>query len=155
MSKASCFSWKKVWGLIPLVIGCSSIPIEAQQPDALNGKVLAKGGVFTTEQAIRGKKAYADKCAECHGDSLEGGRGGRLVGPGFLDSTGYMTMDRFYDYVSRVMPLNNPGSLDADTYAAIVAFILSQNGAAPGDKPFDGTSSQRIDAIEGISSHSH
>jgi mono/diheme cytochrome c family protein len=35
-------------------------------------QVTVWDGVFTREQADRGEKLYADRCARCHGDTLQG-----------------------------------------------------------------------------------
>ena len=40
-------------------------------------------GIYTVEQAARGKDDYVNRCAVCHGTTLEGTTAGPLVGPGF------------------------------------------------------------------------
>jgi mono/diheme cytochrome c family protein len=39
------------------------------------------GGLYTSQQAVAGAKAYATNCARCHGANLEGVSGPRLKGP--------------------------------------------------------------------------
>ena len=41
-------------------------------------------GVYTAEQAARGRRVYQDQCVTCHGDALEGSVGPPLAGEGFL-----------------------------------------------------------------------
>lgn len=87
-----------------------------------------------------GAKVFADNCAACHGDKLQGnpakGIGGdRLVGGrGTLaTATPIKTVESYwpysttlFDYVKRAMPFNSPGSLNNDDVYAVVAFILSE-----------------------------
>jgi mono/diheme cytochrome c family protein len=37
-------------------------------------------GVFSADQAARGRLAFSGECAECHGGNLEGGEGKALSG---------------------------------------------------------------------------
>jgi len=90
--------------------------------------------------ATAGAKVYADNCAICHGDKLQGnpakGIGGdRLTGGrGTLATAAPIkTVESYwpyattlFDYVKRAMPFSTPGSLsDNDTYN-VVAYILSE-----------------------------
>jgi cytochrome c len=90
--------------------------------------------------AVRGAKVYADACAACHGEHLEGnparGVGGdKLIGGrGTLATkTPIKTVESYwpyattlFDYVKRTMPFTAPGSLsDTDVYS-VVAYILSE-----------------------------
>ncbi len=103
------------------------------QPD---GRGLPPG----SGNAIAGAKVYADACAACHGDKLQGnpakGIGGdRLIGGrgSLATPTPIKTVESYwpyattlFDYVKRAMPFSAPGSLnDNDTYA-VVAYILSE-----------------------------
>src|SRR4051812_46511325 len=48
------------------------------------GSKSTRDGVFTKDQAARGKTAYLAECAKCHGESLTGGEGAPgLVGEDF------------------------------------------------------------------------
>jgi S-disulfanyl-L-cysteine oxidoreductase SoxD len=90
--------------------------------------------------ATAGAKVFADNCATCHGDKLQGnptkGIGGdRLTGGrGTLASaTPIKTVESYwpysttlFDYVKRAMPFSSPGSLSDDEVYAVVAFILSE-----------------------------
>jgi len=48
-----------------------------------------------------------------------------------------------YGFAMRNMPADDPASLTADQYLAIVAFVLSANGTAL-DAPLDATAAQAI-----------
>jgi mono/diheme cytochrome c family protein len=90
--------------------------------------------------AAEGAKVYAQDCAACHGDNLEGnsakGIGGdRLVGGRntLASSTPIKTVESYwpyattlFDYIKRAMPFSSPGSLSDNEVYSVVAYILSQ-----------------------------
>src|SRR5215475_11337411 len=90
--------------------------------------------------AARGAKVYAETCAACHGDRLEGnpakGIGGdKLIGGrgSLATKTPTKTVESYwpyattlFDYVKRAMPFAAPGSLKDDEVYALVAYILSE-----------------------------
>ena len=88
----------------------------------------------------QGEKVYADSCAVCHGDKLQGNPtasigGDKLIGGrGTLaSSTPVKTVESYwpyattlFDYIKRAMPFNAPGSLSDDDVYSVVAYILSE-----------------------------
>jgi hypothetical protein len=94
-----------------------------------------------------GEKIYAKKCAACHGKNGEGGPFDALVGripndafpfgtqQGMVKTIGnywpYATT--IFDYVSRAMPLDAPGSLQANEVYALTAFLLYRNEIVSAD----------------------
>jgi S-disulfanyl-L-cysteine oxidoreductase SoxD len=90
--------------------------------------------------AAEGAKIYADTCAACHGDHLEGnpakGIGGdKLIGGrGTLASAAPVkTVESYwpyattlFDYIKRAMPFSSPGSLSDDQVYSVVAYVLSE-----------------------------
>ncbi len=93
-------------------------------------------GIYTKEQADRGRMLYDGTCADCHGAKLEGGTSTPLAGSEFIASWGRpnLTLDDFYYIVRKTMPKDKPGSLTREAYTDIVAFILQQNSFPPGEK---------------------
>ena len=90
-------------------------------------------GVYTEQQAARGALSFTANCARCHSGSVSDGEEGRpLAGDRFWKSFRESTVDHLLDYVSRNMPNGAGGSLSADVYADVVAFILSRNGLPAG-----------------------
>jgi len=101
-----------------------------------DGKGLPPGG----GNAREGAKVYADNCAACHGQHLEGnpakGIGGdKLIGGrGTLASKAPVkTVESYwpyattlFDYVKRAMPFSSPGSLTNDQVYSVVAYVLSE-----------------------------
>lgn len=88
---------------------------------------------FTAAQAERGRRAYESSCAVCHGNTLTNGTYGTpLAGPYFRTNWFGRTVRALFDK-TRTMPPSSPGSLPAETYADIVAYILEINGFASGN----------------------
>ncbi len=89
-------------------------------------------GVYTQQQATRGAASFASTCTRCHSaDASDDGRR-PLAGKAFWESFRESTVDRLLDYVSKNMPNGAGGTLEATTYADLVAFILSRNDLPSG-----------------------
>ena len=97
---------------------------------------LVADGIYTKEQAERGRVLYDGNCADCHGTKLEGGTSAPLAGDDFFASWSRpeLTLDDFYYIVRKTMPKEAAGTLSREAYADVVAYILQQNGFPAGDK---------------------
>jgi alcohol dehydrogenase (cytochrome c) len=93
------------------------------------------GGAYTSVQAGLGATVYTQKCSVCHGANLQGESGTPLTGPTFSQAYGGGTAAQLYDFISRQMPLDAPGSLSQQQYFDVTAYILSKNGLPAGDAP--------------------
>jgi mono/diheme cytochrome c family protein len=95
---------------------------------AASHEVSTKDGVYTAEQAQRGKTLYQAQCGMCHGSALEGqGRNSPLTGSPFLNSWTGQTMADLLTKTIVMMPATNPGTLSPKDTADILAYILSAN----------------------------
>jgi mono/diheme cytochrome c family protein len=95
-------------------------------------------GVYTEEQATRGKDEYEYNCGSCHihdltGDSIKDTP--PLAGGDFLDQWSTKTVGELLDYMSTNMPADSRGSLGKNTYADIAAYILKVNMFPAGKAP--------------------
>jgi cytochrome c oxidase subunit 2 len=84
----------------------------------------------------QGATVFSSDCASCHGSSGQGGVGPRLIGPGNTLAK-YANAQALLDFMSTAMPLNAPGSLNAQQYDELLAFILVQNNIAQPGAVFD------------------
>jgi S-disulfanyl-L-cysteine oxidoreductase SoxD len=85
-------------------------------------------GVYTEEQANRGKQGYADQCASCHGPELTGGEmAPALAGGEFMAGWDGLTVGDLFERIRISMPQNAPGSLSGQQNADILAFVLAAN----------------------------
>lgn len=96
--------------------------ISAQAPP----QTRASQGVYTTAQAGRGGRTYAEICVDCH--SL-----GRFRGPDFTTKWADKPLSTLYKAVTS-MPLGEPGSLEPQDYADVVAYLLSVNAYPEGPR---------------------
>ena len=85
-------------------------------------------GVYTEEQAGRGKSLYNEHCASCHADTLMGGEmSPPLVGGDFLSNWNGLTLGELFERIRTTMPQNKAGKLSREVNAEITAYILSVN----------------------------
>src|SRR5687768_12508925 len=62
-------------------------------------------GVYTAEQADRGKAAYIEECARCYGASLSGSEfAPALVGDGFIEGWTGMSIGDLFQLIRKTMP---------------------------------------------------
>jgi len=93
-------------------------------------------GVYTAEQAERGRMAYAAFCAHCHAGDLSGDNSGDVGAPplrrdGFRAGS---TVLALFTKISETMPLDARGALSPEQSLDIVAYVLQQNGFPAGDR---------------------
>lgn len=95
-------------------------------------------GVYTREQANRGRTTYREECLKCHGENLGGGEGGPLLaGEEFRQKWNGKTAGDLFGAVRKTMPSDDPGSLSSREYADLVAYILSVNEFPAGAKELE------------------
>jgi mono/diheme cytochrome c family protein len=103
--------------------------VYAQQPASV------WDGVYTSEQANRGKALYGKECASCHGATLDGtGQAPPLAGADFKSNWNGQTVDDLFEKIQTSMPADQPGRLSREQNADILAFLLSSNGFPAGQK---------------------
>jgi mono/diheme cytochrome c family protein len=107
-----------------------------------------RDGVYTLEQAKRGRAAYSEHCFECHGRDLTGDVETRpLVGYEFTTNWADGSMLRLFDRVRITMPADKPGTLSRQQVADILAFVLQTNGYPAGNEELS-TRSEILDQIK-------
>ena len=90
--------------------------------------------LFTAAQAAQGAQIFSQSCAICHGAQLEGVAGPALKGPAFHQMAAAQSLNgqSLLAVISQSMPQDNPGTLAPAQYAALVAYILRENGYPAG-----------------------
>lgn len=96
-------------------------------------------GVYTLDQAKRGADVYSASCGSCHQPSSHTGNAFKAGWVG-------RPLSELYNYLSSEMPQNDPGSLDAQQYADVTAYILRLNAMPTGaaELPANADSLQKI-----------
>ena len=95
-------------------------------------------GVFTAEQAERGKAIHLGVCAKCHGERGDGaGEPDQPQAPAiaratFLRNWEGQSLAGLFDYVRNTMPPDNPGSRPDQAYIDAIAYMLALTKAPSG-----------------------
>ena len=90
-------------------------------------------GVFTAEQAMRGKGEYDQTCSRCHNLALIGSeRGPSIKGSTFLSHWEKGSVADLFIKIRDTMPEGGPGTLNEDVKTDILSYILQQNGFPEG-----------------------
>jgi mono/diheme cytochrome c family protein len=110
-----------VWAL---VAGAAAFQVAV----GAQGKSVADG-VYSTAQAERGAKLYAEQCASCHGEDMAGVAGlfPPLAGADFLKLWEGKSVGELFEKIQTTMPALDPGSLKPEQTADTVAFVLSHS----------------------------
>ena len=96
-----------------------------------HGKTV-RDGVYSKEQATRGRGTYDGKCSECHDG---GSMGPELWGSGFLSRWNNKDVQALYDLIAKSMPADAPGTLSENELLDVVAYVVQANGFPAGDTP--------------------
>ncbi len=115
---------------------------EVQLAQDESGKTVWEG-VYTEDQAKRGENLYNSSCSSCHRADLSG-YDGALKGARFIERWAEDSLDSLYANIKATMPRNNPGSLTADNYLNIVAYVLQQNSFPAGSADLKPDTLKRI-----------
>lgn len=91
-------------------------------------------GVYSKDQAGRGKTQYLEHCARCHGENLLGGEESpALVDGDFLAKWHGKTVGELVERTRKTMPTDGPGVLSRRQCVDIVAYLLSANEYPAGE----------------------
>ena len=96
-------------------------------------------GVYTAEQAARGKAKYEESCAKCHLPDLTGNHGPALVGPRFMEEWGEDALESVWVQMRDFMPRTGPtadraavNTVSNEAKIDILSYILQVNGFPAG-----------------------
>jgi len=101
-------------------------PLAAQDPFEIRSVM---DGVYTDAQAEEGEKTFQAVCSNCHNAANP------LSGRNFLVRWTERPMYQIWEYMTTRMPYGAPGSLEAEEYAGVLAYILKLNSYPAGDTP--------------------
>lgn len=110
----------------------SARPVDEDRREIIVGGIAPK---FTAAQAAAGKTAYNSNCAVCHGSTMMNGTFGTpLAGKYFKKAWEGRSVLALFEKSVKTMPPADPGSLSADAYSKILAYILETNGMKAGSE---------------------
>jgi mono/diheme cytochrome c family protein len=108
---------------VAIVAALLAVFLAAQEPSR-----SVWDGVYTQEQADRGRPLYNEHCSSCHADTLMGGEmSPPLVGGEFMSNWNGLTLGDLFERIRTTMPQNKAGKLSREVNADITAYILSVN----------------------------
>jgi mono/diheme cytochrome c family protein len=108
-----------------------AIPAAAQQP----AEKRIWDGVFSADQAMRGKSAFETICSRCHNLALTGSeRGPSIKGPAFLSHWDKGSIADLFVKIRDTMPEGGPGTVNDELKLDILSYILQQNGFPSGNE---------------------
>lgn len=125
-------TWKepklKYWLLAAVCgVAVATLAVPARSVRAQSAKSTLDG-VYTLEQAKRGRAVYSESCLECHGRDLEGDVENRpLIGYQFTTNWAGSSVLVLFDRIRISMPGDKPGTLGRQKVADILAFLLQAN----------------------------
>jgi mono/diheme cytochrome c family protein len=117
------------WAAALIAVGTmpSPGPVARAAPAVLTDVISA------TEQVDRGRALFQTHCSECHGQQGEGSSEAPALIAMPHPLKGHKTAQALFDFVSKEMPGNAPGTLQPQVYWDILAFILDANRLLPAD----------------------
>ena len=127
---------RRTWGAVLALLAIAAMAgWSSQQQVQAQGRRTVWDKVYTEAQAAKGKTDFETSCSGCHGITLEGGRGRPLTGNAFATKWDFQSVNQLFNEIKTRMPRDQPGSLTADSYLGIVAYILQTNKFPAGDTP--------------------
>jgi mono/diheme cytochrome c family protein len=108
-----------------LLVLCGAIVSNAAQAPPPPKVVTTAAGVYTAGQAKRGEEVYYSICVSCHPK-------GTYTTPVFREKWNGHLVSELFAFVSTQMPKEQPGTLDQQDYADVIAYLLKLNGAPVG-----------------------
>lgn len=119
--------WTGTWAATMAAVVAAASVGKAQSPTSVAPRTTA-GGVYTDEQANRGRDTYQMQCKSCHTPASH-------TGVTFASWWDRKPLSELYLFVTTRMPKNEPGSLQPDEYADVVAYLLKLNELPSGSDP--------------------
>ncbi len=115
-------AWLATLSCLSIILAAPSL---AQEPTT-----TVLDGVYTSAQADRGARVY-EVCAHCH-EGVEPDAD-PLTGPVFIERWREAPLSFLHGFISNNMPGDDAGSLSADAYVDVVAWLVKANGFPAGD----------------------
>ena len=107
---------------------------------------LASSGVYTVEQAGRGREVFANICQGCHNI-------GSQSGEAFAKRWRGVILSELFRVMTDTMPKDDPGSLSLQERVDVVAYMLKINDLAAGSAELPADIEQLKKIVIDVSQH--
>lgn len=125
--RAPLFATAAVTVSAAVVSGVAATGVQAQSD------TVVRDGLYTESQAARGAVKYAEACASCHGNELEGAQfAPPLVGDPFKMRWAGGSAGDLFIVIKATMPADHPDTLSGKDCADLIAFLFKTNGLPAG-----------------------
>jgi mono/diheme cytochrome c family protein len=132
---------------LSVVLVATALCVLASGNAAAQGTGTIWDGVYTADQAARGKTTFEGTCARCHNIELTGSeRGPALKGREFLSHWEDDSLEPIFNKIRDTMPPIGSNTLSEDLKIDVLAYILQVNAYPSGSADLKPTSSM----LEGI-----
>lgn len=131
---------RRIRALLCVLGATTALPCMAVAQGGADGAVrTTSSGVYTAEQANRGRDTYAMQCKSCHTPASH-------TGVTFAQWWDRKPLSELYEFILTRMPKNEPGSLQPDEYVDVMAYLLKLNDLPSGSDPLpaDSVAMKRI-----------
>jgi mono/diheme cytochrome c family protein len=123
------------------IVGLAAIALLQAAPRVQETSAASRSvwdGVYTEEQATRGKGIFAQECAKCHGADLTGvDEAPALSGGAFLANWDGLTVGDLSERIRISMPPNAKGKLSRQQIVDVLGHVLSVNSFPAGKTELD------------------
>ena len=139
--------WSTIVALAAVLGMTRTVKAQTTTKTATKPAATAKGpppastlvGVYTDEQAGRGKEVYAGSCKSCHSATSH-------TGATFAKWWKGKQLSELFNFIATRMPKNDPGSLAIEDVADVTAYLLKMNAmpVGSGELPPDADSLKKF-----------
>lgn len=125
-----------VGAALAVITAVTTMPAAAQGAS----QVSIWSGVYSEAQSKRGQTLYSGACSQCHGPRLNGAAQSdqppspAIARAGFLRKWDGKTVAELFTYVRKMMPTDNPGTLDDQQAIDAIAYMFAVSEIPAGGK---------------------
>ena len=112
---------------VVLLFGVSMLALSPTTASAQSASISTMSGVYSAEQAVKGREVFMGSCTGCH---TVASHSGSVFAARWMRKP----LSDFYEYVSHLMPKSAPGTLSEDEYVWVTAYVLKLNGMPAGTR---------------------
>ncbi len=123
---------RKMMLRIQLLLALAALGLSSASAQEQELKRTIWDGIYTAEQAERGRNTYLVNCSRCHSEDFSGLRQ-TMVGEKFMEGWSEDSVYSLFHRIQSTMPPGRAGTIEDQDYIDIVAFFFQQNEFPTGE----------------------